>query len=351
MASRNRLSEKEFYLHAFKHRSMLFHLADPVGLSEVKSVIDRLLANHTMVAVCGGPRAGLGRLAHRGLDPGRAGQLAPVSRDLLERGLALLGYGSLRSRAARLRFAVRVAAGLGISKLVIVDPRGGLTAGEERLSFVRAARLARLRAPGTWTAAELELCRLSLGQGVAAVNLTDAAGLERELFTYEGAGTLLTRGQYCRVEKLGVDGFDQALRLITRGEQEGYLLKRTQDERRALLLSAYGAWFEDPRASGLAGLAGLELEAYRGKGLAEVVGLYSITRFKGQGVGKRILERLAEVARAKRRSAMFACSSKAEAVAFFVRNGFERVGAERVPAAKWRGRRHRRPSTVLWRRL
>ena len=260
MASRTGLSEKDFYLHAFKHRSMLLHLADSMRLDELRPVVDTLLANQTMVLVSAGPRAGLGRLAHRKVDALRPDGLAPLSHDLLERGLALLAYGSSRSRVHSLGSALDVASGLGIGKLVVVDPRGGLRAGDGRRSFVTTAALVRLKDTGRWTAAELGHCRRALAGGLGSVNLTDASGLERELFSYEGAGTLITRGQYCRIDRLGIDDFDQALGLLARGEREGFLLKRTKDERAELLLSAYGAWFE---GAGLAGLASLELERYR----------------------------------------------------------------------------------------
>jgi N-acetylglutamate synthase-like GNAT family acetyltransferase len=348
MAPRTPLSEKEFYLHAFKHRSILFHLADGLRLVEVAAVVERLVANSTMVVVSGGPRAGLGRGAYRKLDPAGGPALVALSRELVDKGRAAVVADNQASGVPRLRFSVALATTLGISKLVLVDPRGGLSRAGERMSFVTTARLARLSPPGPWTARELDLCRRALAVGVSSVNLTGPEGLERELLTYEGSGTLLTQGPYCRVAKLGIDDFDQALALLGRGEQDGVLLRRSKAERAELLLSAYGAWFEDHR---LAGLASLDLDSYRSRRLAEVVGLYSITRFKGQGVGKRILDRLVEVARAGRRRALFACTSSGEAAAFFQRNGFELAGPERVPVAKWKGRRHARPSTVLWRRL
>jgi N-acetylglutamate synthase-like GNAT family acetyltransferase len=112
-----------------------------------------------------------------------------------------------------------------------------------------------------------------------------------------------------------------------------------------VLLSAYGAWFEGER---LAGLAALETDAYKKEKLGEVVGLYTITRFKGEGVGVRILDALTAVAAERACRALFAVTSNAHAAAFFERNGFERVRATDIPARKWKGRRRPLPE-VFWR--
>ena len=101
----------------------------------------------------------------------------------------------------------------------------------------------------------------------------------------------------------------------------------------------------------LAGIAGLRRDGYTRQKLAEVVGLYTITRFQGEGVGVRLLEELALVAARDGARALFACTSSDRALAFFERNGFSAVDAERVPAAKWEARTHARPSAVLWRKL
>ena len=162
MAPRTPLSEKEFYLHAFKHRSILFHLADGLRLVEVAAVVERLVANSTMVVVSGGPRAGLGRGAYRKLDPAGGPALVALSRELVDKGRAAVVAGKQASGVPRLRSSVALATALGISKLVLVDPRGGLSRAGERMSFVTTARLARLSPPGPWTARELELCRRAL---------------------------------------------------------------------------------------------------------------------------------------------------------------------------------------------
>ncbi len=101
----------------------------------------------------------------------------------------------------------------------------------------------------------------------------------------------------------------------------------------------------------MGGIAGLRIDAYKRQRLAEVVGLYTITRFQGEGVGVRLVEALAGASARRGCRAIFACTSNDRAAAFFERNGFEPVDVRRVPAVKWKGRGKRRPERVLWRDL
>jgi N-acetylglutamate synthase-like GNAT family acetyltransferase len=138
-----------------------------------------------------------------------------------------------------------------------------------------------------------------------------------------------------------VDDFPQAYDLIDRGEREGFLLTRDAHARARLLLCGYGAWFEGR----LAGVGGLETELYKRERVAEIIGLYTITRFKGEGVGSNIVDHLLGVAEDRACKSVFACTANARAAEFFVRNGFERVSSKDVPKEKWKHRRGRRPMT------
>jgi N-acetylglutamate synthase-like GNAT family acetyltransferase len=341
-------SEKEFYLQSFRNRSILLHLDGAYSTDDVGTVIDELTANATMVIIVSA------HVAH-GLPT-----CALTARDLLETGRRLIAASStlLAEGAAYVRapadadalsFSCRLASRLGARKLVVVDPRGGLlTAGGEPRSFVNAAVLARLcgarRARSPWRLRELRALLETVRRGVESVNFTTAEGLEAELFTYEGSGTLLTASDYCTVERLRVDDFAQAMWLLDRGEREGFLLERDSGQRARLLLSGYGAWFEGRR---LAGIAGLETEVYKRQRLGEIIGLYTITRFQGEGVGVRILETIADVAVAQRCRALFACTSNAKARLFFERHGFRPVATSELPRRKWRSRRGPLPA-ALW---
>lgn len=239
---------------------------------------------------------------------------------------------------------------LKVHKLVILDPNGGLSARGNRVSFMNGAALNELldqsQAAGTThslTVREkdrttrplgvLASVRAALDGGVASVALCRPDDVARELFTYEGRGTLFTLTDYCRVEPLGLDDFYEAERLLQRGEREGSLKPRSHKETSRLLLHGHGARL------GVAGgeLAGVcALLPYPRENAAEIAGLYTITRFQGEGIGGRLVGTMIEQARAAGLGCVFACTSQAGARRLFERGGLRQVAAEQVPAEKWR---------------
>ncbi|MFN2426000.1 MAG: GNAT family N-acetyltransferase [Candidatus Binatia bacterium] len=344
-------AEKQFYLKDFRNRAILFHVEDARDLERhAKAALEDLKDNPTLVIVVARrfPRKRRPiRLARRDIEKSPI-SLVPLSEALMSEHRADVYWPRGLRGARALSYSRQLAARLGVGKLVVVDERGGLDAGSGTRSFVHAPALARLvRAEedyGDWNLAELQQLLAAVRSGIQAVNLTTAEGVGAELFTYQGSGTLVTNEEYCTVDRLGVEHFQEAERLLARGEREGFLLPRSEELKHRLLLAGYGAWFAGTR---LAGVCGLETEAYRRSRVGEVVGMYTITRFKGEGVGVRMIDHVVGVARSAGLRALFACSSNARAIAFFERLGFKQVGAERVPAAKWLEPRGEVP-TVLW---
>ncbi|TMA64969.1 MAG: GNAT family N-acetyltransferase [Deltaproteobacteria bacterium] len=149
---------------------------------------------------------------------------------------------------------------------------------------------------------------------------------------------------------LALDDFAQAERLHERGRREGVLKPRTPEEMAELLASSFGATICGRH---LAGVAGLLTVPYATKHAGEIVGLYTITRFKGEGIGERLVSRLLAEAETRGLDYVFACAVDGRAQQFFERLGFERVSAATVPAAKWVGydRRRRARVAVFRRRL
>ena len=251
--------------------------------------------------------------------------------------------GQLRPNPALLSCTQRLAVRLKVHKLVILDAAGGLTAGERRLSFMHGAVLNELLREGEaeWTGwgirrPLLGAIRAALEGGVASVSLCTSSGLARELFTYAGCGTLFTLTDYCRVEPLGLDDFYDAERLIQDGEQEGYLKPRTPQETSQLLLHGYGAWL-GVAAGELAGFCALlpYLDDKAGDKAGEIVGLYTITRFQGEGIGGRLVSRMIHEAKMAGLHYIFACTFQEGAQRLFERYGFQQIAPEAVPGAKW----------------
>ncbi len=176
------------------------------------------------------------------------------------------------------------------------------------------------------------------------MNLCGPTAVAEELFSYTGSGTLFTVNDYCRVRPLALDEFAQAERLLDRGQREGLLKFRTRGEMAQLLATAYGATICDRH---LAGVAALLTAPYAAERVGEIVGLYTITRFKGEGLGERLVDALLSDADRRGLVAVFATTIDDRAAQFFDRIGFTRVRPDAVPAAKWRRYDARRRTRVI----
>lgn len=239
-------------------------------------------------------------------------------------------------------FAQYLAVHLKVYKCVLIDAEGGIVTDRgERFSFMNDAILEELLRQGEaeWAGLGrrrvlLEAVRAALVGGVTSVSLCPLSGLAKELFTYEGCGTLFTLTDYCRVERLGVDDFYEVENLLKRGEQEGYLKARTPEEIGRILLGGYGAKI-GPQAGRLAGIC--SLQPYKGANAGEIVGLYTITRFKGEGIGSKLVAKMIAEGERLGLFSLFACTTQEGAQRLFERQGFCRVSPEEVPAEKWQG--------------
>ncbi len=101
------------------------------------------------------------------------------------------------------------------------------------------------------------------------------------------------------------------------------------------------------------GIGALVVAPYRTLRVGEITSIYTISRFTGEGVGSRLIGALIDRARAKGLSAVFACTTSANAAAFFGRQGFTAVAADELPPAKWEGYDVDRRQLVrcLWRTI
>jgi amino-acid N-acetyltransferase len=234
----------------------------------------------------------------------------------------------------------QLAVRLKVHKLILLDPAGGVSIGGNRVSFMNGPVLGELLRQGEaeWAGLRdrrrlLETIRAALEGGVSSVSLCPITDLARELFTYEGCGTLFTLTDYCRIGRLGIDDFHEVEKLLERGQREGYLKTRSPAEIGQLLLHGYGA-----RLGNVPGeLAGFcALLPYPEHNGAEIVGLYTITRFQGEGIGGRLIATMIAEGEQRGFAYLFATTTQEGAQRLFERHGFHRVTPEDVPAAKWR---------------
>ncbi|MGE3539577.1 MAG: GNAT family N-acetyltransferase [Candidatus Tectimicrobiota bacterium] len=373
-------AEKDFYLDEFHEKSLLFacRLADWAVAPERSVVLElcaTLLHNGTRLVLLletdsSGPEqqalhlltAQLAQLSDTlPTSPVLLGQHASTEQlclplwDVLRTSRVVIGLWPGTAPPSLARCAQRIAVGLRVYKLVYLDPEGGLCQDSTRLSFLTGPGLHALLTPEhdqpPWLAARravLEAMDEALAGGVTSVSLCALADVEQELFTYEGGGTLFTRADYCQIEKLGIDDFHEVEILLDRAEQAGYLKPRTPHETARLLLHGYSARL-GPASMEPAGFCALL--PYPEDNAAEIAGLFTITRYQGEGVGGRLVEALVQEGQRQGLDYVFACTTQPGAQRLFVRHGFQRVAADAVAAAKWQGYDpERRDHVVVYRR-
>jgi N-acetylglutamate synthase-like GNAT family acetyltransferase len=274
-----------------------------------------------------------------------------VWRALRMRSRAAVRLPAGGNAAEAFRAAIDISLRLGVPKLVCLHPGGGLVRGGRRESFVGLSELSQLLHDGpagesSERRALLVEVERALREGLPAVNLCTSQGLGDELFTYAGSGTLFTRRRYVEVRRLSIDDYDAADDLIARGVSEGYLASRTPAELDRVFANGYGAFVEGRHLAGIGALLPCQ-EVNAG----EIVSLYTLTRFLGEGVGNHLVSALADVARSRDFDFVFACTTTERVAGFFERNAFRRVGEEEIPEEKWRNYdAHRRPKVRCVRR-
>jgi N-acetylglutamate synthase-like GNAT family acetyltransferase len=342
-------SEKDFYLAEFRARTVGISLPEDAGAgaAELDTVLGELAANQTRVILLGTAFSPvLKERVGEPLSDADSGWMGALWRVLSRQPCAALQLSPASTRmAAR---CGEVALRLGLIKLVWIDPRGGLMhPGGQRRSFVDLKDLDALLLPldgdardeGVSEAAEsperlalLRDIRAMLAAGIPAVNLCTLAGLEDELFSYEGSGTLFTCQRYTDVRWLALDEFAAAHDLVGRGVAEGYLVQRSPESLDRLLSNAFGVFVEGRYLAGIGSLFP-SLDGRAG----EIGSLYTLTRFIGDGVGTHLIGFALAAAAACGFDFVYACTTAPRVENFFLRHGFRRVEAEALPAEKWRG--------------
>jgi N-acetylglutamate synthase-like GNAT family acetyltransferase len=381
--------EKEFYLEEFRGRSVLIAVAPATvatraSLKSLGAAVTALVRNDTLVilwwphvvphserrllaALGRGPRAarrghGKRRRLRRRRLPSPVLRVGIGALDVPRNGAALRSAMWSRLRTSGLcvlavsgftvfpRHPLELAVALRIPKAVLVDPRGGLDAAGGRLSFVdeNVLETVLLQGQAEWSGLGdrrtlLVGVRDALDGGVEQVNLCPPEGVTEELFSYAGSGTLFTEGDYTRVGSLALDEYEQAERLLERGVRDGVLKLRSADEVAQVLGAGFGVTVCGRH---LAGVAGLLTAPYAAENAGEIVGLYTINRFKGEGLGDRLVARMVQEAQTLGLDFVFACTVDERAQQFFERQGFVRVGADDVPRNKWMGYDTRRRQRV-----
>jgi amino-acid N-acetyltransferase len=353
-------TEKTFYLEEFYGKSLLFAMIPPSGerTSELNSLVRtlrELRRNQTRCIVIVSPSAlarlmrRMGRMAPPGdvpvFDPSLGLRTRPYPPDSavaqiwqgLRAGSIVVASTNDDDPEDLVVFAQELASRLRVFKLIFLDRLGGIVDSKgERLAFVELKRVRRLLRGirrGV-RRATVRAADRALKDGVGSVNLAAPRDVYEELFSFIGAGTLFTEMQYGSVRPISIDDFEEVETLIVRGQNEGFLLERSPEQIARLLPSCFGYRVGDEH---LAGICSLLTEPYRRERCGEITGLYTLTRFQGEGVAVELVKGVIREAHARLLRYVFACTSEERAARFFRRLGFREVAPSAVPTLKWRG--------------
>jgi N-acetylglutamate synthase-like GNAT family acetyltransferase len=328
-------SEKAFYLAEFREQTLAIacrgqEVAEGAQLS---TVLDELERNRTRVVLLTADARLAERLGAGRVDAPTPRALGPVWRSLRRRPRTALLLESGDGFATACR---ELSISLGVAKLVFLDALGALARGDgSRVSFVDLAELTGLLADPVGDAAKraplLREVEAALRNGVPAVNVCTAEGLDEELFSYAGSGTLFTCDRYVDVRRLGIDDLDAADDLIARGVAEGYLAERDESELDRVFAGGFGAFVEGRHLAGIGALI-----PHPESRTGEIASLYTLTRFLGEGIGGHLVPALCAAASEQGYGFVFACTTTERVARFFERHGFRRVAPEEIPSEKWR---------------
>lgn len=234
------------------------------------------------------------------------------------------------------RVGAQLAVAVRARKLVLTDDRGGWGRPPRSFADIEThAEAFRSQLADRQDGAVVAALQAALDGGVVNVNLCRPEDIDRELFTFDGAGTLFTSGSYVALDRLRVDDLPAVERLVAQGTADGLLRPRTRTEVARLAVGGLGA-----RVVGsghLAGIVSLDADTYRHQGLGEVACLYTVSRFSGAGAGGQLIDGLVDQAGALELDAVFAVTVSDVAAGFFARKGFEEVPHDAIPRAKWAG--------------
>jgi N-acetylglutamate synthase-like GNAT family acetyltransferase len=350
--ARDSFEEKDFYLSEFRGRTLALAVAtadlDSGELDQIRAVLDDLEQNKIGVVILARDSRFLSQLTGSTALPSRGESwVGALWRRLQQTSRAALlcdEEEALPEMARRVALQLRVAKLVWLGRgAVLVDSAG------RRVSLVDLAALDEIIASQARSDLETDPGRLILlgeirkmvSGGLPSISVCEPGALEDELFTYAGSGTFFSRQRYTEVRSLALDEFSAAALLIERGVEEGYLLPRSQDQLETTLTSAFGAFLEGRYLAGIGALL-----SYPSDRAGEIVSLYTLTRFIGEGVGSYLMSYAVESATARGDDYIFACTTSDRVQEFFRRHGFRSVSPAEVPEEKWKHYDARRRTEV-----
>ena len=243
--------------------------------------------------------------------------------------------------------ATAAAVALGADKLIILDRAEGLCDGDGQLlrqCTVEAARQLTLSDPEQAMRRDAA-CR-ACEQGVNRVHLLSYernGALIDELFTHDGAGTLVSEAAYEQHRSATVDDIAGVLELVQPLEESGVLVRRSRER----LEQEIGNFIVMERDGRVVACAALYPSTT--SDMAEVACIATHPDYRGDGRGTHLLSLLAAKATQMGIGKLFVLTT--QTTHWFIEQGFENSSLDNLPEEKKQLYNLQRNSRVLIRRL
>ncbi len=242
-----------------------------------------------------------------------------------------LGYspaGELFSLSAT-EVAERLAVSIGADKLIFLDRSLGLTAPDGALIrqctletaqqlLIKDPELSRLRD------AACRACAKSVERS-HIVSFKRKGSMIEELFTHDGAGTLISQNTYEQARRAQIEDISGIVQLIRPLEDSGALIKRSR-ERLKEEIKHFFILERDGRIIACAALYPLNNQ------IGEIACVATHIHYRGAGRAQQLLKQLLEEAKAVSLQRVFALTT--QSAHWFLEQGFEISSHDELPAAK-----------------
>ncbi|MCF6353978.1 MAG: amino-acid N-acetyltransferase [Candidatus Polarisedimenticolaceae bacterium] len=296
-----------------------------------------------------------------GVDYGHTGEVRRIDADAIRQQLeqdaiALvppLGYsptGEVFNLGAA-DLGAAIAAALGADKLIILMEGGGLVDSRNRLITHIIAReaeamLARRKKLPEDVVQQLRAAINACRRGVKRIHLLGRAldgVLLRELFTRDGAGTLITAEPYEDLRTARIDDVGGILELLAPLEETGMLVRRSRD-----LLETEIDRFTVVERDGMV-IACAALYPYEKESLAELACLAVHPDYQNSKRGETLLQQMEGRAHALGITGLFVLTT--QAMHWFLERGFAALPLQELPIKKRQLYNYRRNAKVFFKKL
>ena len=296
---------------------------------------------------------------HDGVDFGNTGEVRRIDaegiRQQLNNGnvvlLSAIGY-SPTGEVFNLAFedvATQTAQALAADKLIVLSPNEGIT--DASGALLRAANRSQVQAlqcegDDEVTARELRAVTAALDAGVQRAHVVSYANdgaLLEELFTRDGAGSLVTRDDYERLRPASIEDVGGILEIIQPLEEQGVLLKRSRD-----LLENEIDQFTVIERDGMI-IAVAALYPYPDDGCGEIACVATHSDYRRGDRGERLLAALEQKARGLGLQQVFVLTTRT--AHWFQEQGFVPGDLGQLPGAKQQLYNYSRKSRVFFKSL